>query len=468
MMTGINMKVFNRSTIGESHIADKKPCQDYSLSYISESGISIAIVSDGHGGKSYFRSQIGSETACHVAKECLESFVNNVDKSFYAVEGKEGVKILPLTAIEHPGKIGQSEEQLRQLSKSIIHKWRQEIDKDAKERELTEWEISNATEEDRAQLSNDKTRYRAYGCTLMAFVTTPDYWVALHLGDGKCIAFHDASAGMVWNEPLPWDDKCFLNKTTSLCANDAYESFRFAYGGVESMPLAVFLGSDGLDDTFGDTDLLCDFYIKVLKEILFSSQESVEAELDASLSLLSRKGSLDDMSIACIYDEERLCENINSILEHQISLVTQRISSSQRRVKELVARKEGLVKYLEVKDKFFLFRKEKEELERTHNITSNTNLGIEIGFADKDVSREEKHQEQLSQKQQSLMNEREKLKKILLERASESCANADADANANVVDSTIETNDEVPAENATATIELDVALQLDEQVNTNE
>jgi hypothetical protein len=64
------------------------------------------------------------------------------------------------------------------------------------------------------------------------------------------------------------------------------------------------------------------------------------------------------------------------------------------------------------------------------------------------------------------MNEREKLKKILLERASESCANADADAN--VVDSTIETNDEVPAENATATIELDVAPQLDEQVNTNE
>ena len=464
MMTGINMKVFNRSTIGESHIADKKPCQDYSLSYISESGISIAIVSDGHGGKSYFRSQIGSETACHVAKECLESFVNNVDKSLYAVEGKEGVKILPLTAIEHPGKIVQSEEQLRQLSKSIIHKWRQEIDKDAKERELTEWEISNATEEDRAQLSNDKTRYRAYGCTLMAFVTTPDYWVALHLGDGKCIAFHDASAGMVWSEPLPWDDKCFLNKTTSLCANDAYESFRFAYGGVESMPLAVFLGSDGLDDTFGDTVLLCDFYIKVLKEIFFSSQEIIESELEECLALLSRKGSLDDMSIACMYDETRLYDNIERLLEYQISLVSQGIHSSQRRINELIARKEGLKHYLEVKDKFFLFRKEKEELEKSHNITSNTNIDIEIGFADKDVIREEKHQDQLSQKRQSLIDEREKVKKILLERASESCANADA----NVVDSTIETNDEVPAENATATDEPSAAPQLDGHVNSNE
>lgn len=458
------MKVFNKSTIGESHIADQKPCQDYSLSYKSNSGASIAIVSDGHGGKSYFRSQIGSETACYVAKECLDSFINCVDKSLYAVEGKEVIRIYPLTAIEHPGKVGQPEEQLRQLSKSIIHKWKQEVSKDAKERELNEWEMSNVAEEDRAQLNNDEKRYRAYGCTLMAFVTTSDYWFALHLGDGKCIAFHDERTGMVWSEPLPWDDKCFLNKTTSLCANDAYESFRFAYGGVDSMPLAVFLGSDGLDDTFGDTDLLCDFYIKVLKEILFSSQESVEAELEESLSLLSRRGSLDDMSIACIYDEERLCKNINSILEHQISLVSQRISSSQRRVKELIARKEGLKHYLEVKDKFCIFCKEKEELERLHNIKSNTNIDIEIGFADKDVTREEKHQDQLSRKHQSLMDEREKLKNILSERANESCVNMDA----NIVASKVETNDDISTENATATIETNVAPQLDEQVNTNE
>lgn len=465
MTIGINMKVFNKSVIGESHITDQKPCQDYSLSYTTESGISIAIVSDGHGGKSYFRSQIGSETACRVAKECLESFVNCVDKSLYTVSGKDIVKIPPLTAIEHPGKIGQPEEHLRQLSKSIIHKWREEVSKDAAECELNEWERSNVAEEDQAQLKDGNKRFRAYGCTLIAFVITPTYWIALHLGDGKCIAFHDESAGMIWSEPLPWDDKCFLNKTTSLCANDAYESFRFAYGGVDSMPLAVFLGSDGLDDTFGDTDLLCDFYIKVLKEILFSSQDSVVAELGASLSLLSRRGSLDDMSIACIYDEDRLYDNINSILEHQISLVSQRISSSQRRVKELISRKEGLENYLEVKNNFFTFRKKKDELEKVHNITPNTKIDIEIGFADKDIVREEKHQEQLSLKQKSLMNEREKLRNILSERANKICMNADVDIAASIEN----TNENISTvEDSIVAIQSDIVPQPEVQINSNE
>ncbi len=249
----------------------------------------------------------------------------------------------------------------------------------------------------------------------MAFVVTPTYWFAIHLGDGKCFAFYDQATGKVWDEPLPWDERCFLNKTTSLSQNDAYESFRFAYGGLQTLPLAVFMGSDGLDDTFADNDLLCDFYIKVLKEILFTSQAEVVDELEKSLPVLSKRGSLDDMSVACLYDEQKILDNISYILEHQISLVSSRIDSSARRVKELVTRKQDLENYLEVKDKFAIFNKRKKELEEKLGISSNTNIDIEMGFADKDIVREEEHIAQLTRKQESLVGERAKIDAITVE-----------------------------------------------------
>jgi len=51
------MKCFNHSCQGESHKASDKECQDYSLTWQNEDkSITIAVVCDGHGGDSYFRS----------------------------------------------------------------------------------------------------------------------------------------------------------------------------------------------------------------------------------------------------------------------------------------------------------------------------------------------------------------------------------------------------------------------------
>ena len=54
------MDSLNFSCQGESHIATGKVCQDYSYSKVYENGNAIAIVCDGHGGKRYFRSDIGA------------------------------------------------------------------------------------------------------------------------------------------------------------------------------------------------------------------------------------------------------------------------------------------------------------------------------------------------------------------------------------------------------------------------
>lgn len=129
------------------------------------------------------------------------------------------------------------------------------------------------------------------------------YLTAFHIGDGKCIAFNDDG---IWFEPIPWDEKCFLNKTTSLCDSSAIDEFRYCYCGDGNKPLAVFLGSDGIDDSFGASENMVNFYVQVLKLINKEGLKIAVVNIQETLPQLSKIGSKDDMSIACIYDEEAL------------------------------------------------------------------------------------------------------------------------------------------------------------------
>jgi hypothetical protein len=57
-----------------------------------------------------------------------------------------------------------------------------------------------------------------YGTTLIAGLLTDKYLLLLQQGDGRCDVF-DANGEV--SQPIPWDDKCFANVTTSLCEDDA-------------------------------------------------------------------------------------------------------------------------------------------------------------------------------------------------------------------------------------------------------
>ena len=111
---------------------------------------------------------------------------------------------------------------------------------------------------------------------------------------------------LVCEQPIPWDEKCFLNKTTSLCDSNAINEFRYCYQGDGKFPRAVFLGSDGIDDSYGDGEILNNFYIQLFKIIIRKGNESAFKELKKSLPIISQRGSKDDMSVACIYDDTAL------------------------------------------------------------------------------------------------------------------------------------------------------------------
>lgn len=409
-MNGIDsMNCFNCTCIGASHLAGEKPCQDFSLSEKLESGTVIAIISDGHGGKAYFRSDKGARFACEVALQSVKTFLDSVDASLFENIGQIGVSTL--ASDSHPGKMSDIETVLRHLASSIISQWRKKVSEDAGDTVLSEWEKANVEQKYIDLLTNTSKLYRVYGCTLLAYVATPTYWFAFHIGDGKCLAFYDKENGKkLWDEPVPWDEKCFLNKTTSLCEDNASEDFRFAAGGMSDIPVAVFLGSDGIDDSFSSNEALANFYIKILKEIVLSSHDKIIEDIEASLPILSRQGSQDDMSVACVYDMERLKSNIIAYSKCQMQDVVTDIDRSEKRVSSLTERLSKLDEYINTKHQWFIFNNKKKELEQQLGLMPDTDVKIEQQIADKGIQRENEKIELLKKKKEILNKEMQSLK----------------------------------------------------------
>lgn len=366
------MKCFNHSCQGESHKASDKECQDYSLTWQNEDkSITIAVVCDGHGGDSYFRSATGAKLAATITVEQLRQFLTDVDTSRFAE--------LPFTATgtqETQESESELDDVMRRLFRSIYSRWRNAITEDGN-RELTEWEREHVEQKYIDLLGDEDRIVKAYGCTLMAYVCTNDYWFAFHLGDGKLVMLNDQ---FEFSQPVPWDEKCFLNKTTSLCGKEPVKDFRFCIQGDGSFPIAVFLGSDGLDDTYGDGDKLNSFYGSIVKELASKGQEDVVNMLKEDLPKISKMGSQDDMSVAVVYDESKINEAALAINDYQIDLVQKDIANLQQKMESNMAL-----------------------IQKTHELEANIEkMKAEARMAEKELTRE----------QQQLDSLQERLKKL--------------------------------------------------------
>ena len=294
------MKGIHYTCQGESHKATNKVCQDYSSIYIGNE-CSIAIVCDGHGGERYFRSDIGAKMAADVTTECVKEFLAECSKDVFS-----GITFTQKESLETEingglmQKASRQDNAFRQLFSSIIYRWRECILEHARTHPLSDLEKESLKQEYLDAFNRQESLEKNYGCTLMCYVCSDLFWMAFHIGDGKCISF-DKDGN--YNEPIPWDERCFLNKTTSLCDENAINEFRYCFCGDGTYPVAVFLGSDGIDDSFGETNNLINFYAQIVKLLAKSSLEEAQAELESTLPRLSKLGSQDDMSVACVYDE---------------------------------------------------------------------------------------------------------------------------------------------------------------------
>ena len=125
-----------------------------------------------------------------------------------------------------------------------------------------------------------------------------------------------------------------MNKTTSLCDSTAIDEFRYCFQGNGEFPIAVFLGSDGMDDSFGADENLVNFYVQIAKEIVQTDRENVVSEIEQTLPQLSKIGSKDDMSIAIVYNKEQLTTAYPKVLAWQIDSTQKSISSINKKIEE--------------------------------------------------------------------------------------------------------------------------------------
>lgn len=278
-------RAFGASTVGLTHIQRRIPNQDAVHWYPADDGLAkaglpaIIAVSDGHGEAACVRSHHGARFAVEIAVATLREFA--CDDQFRGCRGLADLK----------------QYAPRLLSGRISEQWTTRVLEHSKELPFTADEllgISGAGEVLPEGLDNKKIR-KAYGCTLLAALVTPNFLVGLQVGDGALVvAYSDGRSHLL----IPPHEAHFGNDTTSLCTLPV--PMQVEVRPLEGdAPVLVMACTDGYEKAFEASF----FPAKLLPEYVayFRARHGwreVYKELPAILEEATAKGSGDDATVA--------------------------------------------------------------------------------------------------------------------------------------------------------------------------
>ena len=261
--------------IGYSHIKAGTVCQDSSLCRQAQNYRLIA-VSDGHGSASFPRSDRGSRLAC--------SIVNDVCEEFFT------------------GALPEDREQAaRALCQEILCRWTKAVYEDHCAEPFDDATLETVPEKYREHYRCGTRIEHAYGATLIAVMETPAGVLAIRCGDGECVMIDPKGT---LSRPIPWNEKCDVNVTTSLCDNHAIEEFRWVW--LDEKPAAIWISTDGLDNSYPIAAELDEFYAKLSLAALEENCDYVRQELENFLPVLTQRCSQDDISVAALMNVPEL------------------------------------------------------------------------------------------------------------------------------------------------------------------
>jgi serine/threonine protein phosphatase PrpC len=294
-------QAFSTTVIGSSHIKHGKECQDYSwhsLSISPQGSMALAIVADGHGADECFRSAKGAEFAATSAANGIEDFVKYLHEKTETIQG-------PLED-DLSGREIATKLRENLIRDGIIRAWHLALQEDYNRNPFTPAELEAAGEKYRVRYTKGEGVHKAYGSTLIACAVTPKYWFGIHIGDGRLTALYPDGS---FDQPVPWDPKCFLNQTTSICDDDAAARARVyvSFHNEKASPAAVFLCSDGVDDNYpvyNNEQHLFKLYRTIALTFAEDGFESTCKQLENLADAFATKGKGDDTSIAGIIDME--------------------------------------------------------------------------------------------------------------------------------------------------------------------
>lgn len=413
----------NSTVIGYKHIKKNIPCEDYSDSY-SDDFCDIAIVADGHGDPACFRSKIGSKAVVCFTKVCFLEYINYLKNNISSFKKD----------MESPREQGRI---VKNLTDTIIHKWYNFVFEDLNMHPITEAEYELAGTMAEKYKEGIKCEH-IYGTTLIACLRFENYLFLIQQGDGRCILIDDE--GNI-TQPIPWDDRCFENITTSMCDSDVATSIRYNIINLDEKPIiACLLGTDGVEDSYRNIEGTYCFYEQLCIDIKMSNFENLNDFINERLSVLSKEGSSDDISIAGIISLNINCNIIeqfkSNIVDYELSekksYLESKLASMERKYTILLSRynnykillEDAKNKYEECKNMIIFLQDELENLKENtsdekpldNNILNKLKMFISdlIDLDDKSLD----IQSQIEQKEKSLLlyfDEQRKLEKLINE-----------------------------------------------------
>jgi hypothetical protein len=228
--------------------------------------VQALVVSDGHGGAKYDRSDLGSQIACRVALAEVQQRLSRARLNQ-----------------------GDNDEAWRQwllesLPEQIVERWCQDV-------------LDHGRAHPRDDGAPPSTL--AYGATLGLLLLTPRWWGYSGLGDWDLVRINaDGSAELISEEP---DNPGGGEATFSLCMEGAAHHFAPRSGLVPinagQAPFSLLLSSDGIRKSCGtDADYLT--LAHYLCELSSSPGDLETSELGQALDHISAQGSGDDVSVA--------------------------------------------------------------------------------------------------------------------------------------------------------------------------
>ena len=314
--------IFNKTVRGHSHITKNTPCEDNS-GFLQTGSNYIITIADGHGDSTCFRSSLGSKFAVESAIENLSEFAKIYEEK-----------------IDELGKIFSDEDRtelvLNNLATQIVDTWKEKVQEDLKQNKVTEEEINinceNSESTKELYLSGNRLNH-IYGTTLICGMTIQNYLILIQQGDGRCdVLFEDGEI----EQPIPWDERCETNVTTSMCDTDAVESIRYCVIDMTKNPIAAcFMGSDGIEDSYKNMEGTHCFYRRISLECL-KNQDEFGEYMEEELSQMSMQRSQDDMSVSGIIDLSKVAKLQN---EYEREIKAYELNEKMEQVDNLIKSK---------------------------------------------------------------------------------------------------------------------------------
>lgn len=263
------LHVFSKSSIGFSHIKEKCQCQDFSAVY-KDPERTIITCCDGHGGKKYIRSHIGS----HMASNAIINVFNSIHASFFRLKNEE---------IENKIKL------------SILCEWNKLIEEQISYKSIKKYELINFEEDEILSLKSNPAI--AYGTTLTGALLLGNKLLVVKIGDTECVGIRKGQLVDIFDS----SEDPAANVTYSMCQDDAFKYLKVKVLDFRDLD-GIVLCTDGLTSPYQSYDNFNNSFIKPMinKIINTNSLEYIDDFID---EIASNLGVGDDVSLSFILND---------------------------------------------------------------------------------------------------------------------------------------------------------------------